>query len=208
MMSEAQGTISPFSHPAAPALFLRGEQVQEFLVQVAVGFNSPISLPAPALRRPQEICTLISQMKQKRCEWVYFPKCPAVSSRNLGQPAVLSTLLDEATGATVQNSSREQGRAAGLWLGELPSGPLLTGLPICVCTDISEQALIHLNLCAVSMHPPIPKVLGKEFGLKKNEISGQAPGKAVMSPIPCHSLHWLVRMDGGWEASCHFLEPQ
>lgn len=64
-MGEAQGTISPFFHPAAPALFLRGEQVQEFLVLVAVGFNSPMSLPAPALRRPQEICTLISQEAEK-----------------------------------------------------------------------------------------------------------------------------------------------
>lgn len=132
-------------------------------MQVAVGFNSSISLPAPALRRPQEICTLISQMKQKRCEWVYFPKCPAASGRNLGQPAVLSTLLDEATGVTVQNSSREQGRAAGLWLGELSSGSLLTALPICVCTDIFEQALIPLSLCAVSMHSPSPNALVKSL---------------------------------------------
>lgn len=130
---------------------------------VSVGFNSPISLPAPALRRPQEICTLISQMKQKRCEWVYFPKCPAASGRDLGQPAVLTTLLDEATGATVQNSSGEQGRAAGLWLGELPSASLLTALPICVCMGIFEQVLIPLSLCAVSMHPPSPSSLAKSL---------------------------------------------
>lgn len=130
---------------------------------VAVGFNSPISLPAPALRRPQEICTLISQMRQKRCEWVYFPKCPAASGRDLGQPAVLSTLLDEATGATVQNSSGEQGRAAGLWLGELPSGSMLTALPICVCMGILEQALIPLHLCAVSTLPPSPNYSAKSL---------------------------------------------
>lgn len=144
------------------------------------------SLPAPALRCPQEICSLISQMRQKRCEWVYFPKCPAASGRELGQPAALSTLLDEATGATVQNSSGEQGRAAGLWLGELSSGSLLTALPVCMCMGIFEQALIPLSLCAV---PPIPKLLGKEFGLNKNEVTGQASGKAVVSPIPSHSLH-------------------
>lgn len=121
---------------------------------------------------------------------------------------MLSTLLDEATGATVQNSIGEQGRAGGLWLGELPSGSLLTALPICVCMGIFEQTLVPLSLCAVSMHPPIPKLLGKEFGLHKNEIMDQVPGKAVVSPIPSHNLHCLVRMVGGWEASCHFLEPQ
>lgn len=75
-MGETQGTMSPFSHPAAPAFFLRGEQVQEFLELVAVAVNSPISLPAPALRRPQERCTLISQMRQKRWWMGLFSKGP------------------------------------------------------------------------------------------------------------------------------------
>lgn len=129
---------------------------------------------------------------RKDCEWVYFPKHPAVSGRNLRQPAVLSTLLDEATGATVHNSCREQGRSAELWLGELPSCSLLTALPIDVCMNIFKQALIPLSLCAVSVlpHPQTPWQR-----LNKNEITDQALGKAVMSLIPSHSLHWLVRMD-------------
>lgn len=44
-------------------------------------------------------------------------------------------------------------------------------------------------LLVCSSHPQTPWQR-----LNKNEITGQALGKAVASPIPSHSLHWLVRM--------------
>lgn len=47
-----------------------------------------------------------------------FPKCPAVSGRVSGRSATLSTRLDEAASATVQNDSRERVTAAELWPGE------------------------------------------------------------------------------------------
>lgn len=75
MRGRAQETISP--KPAIPPLFPGVEQVQEFLVLiwlVDAGFNPPISLPAPALNRPQEICryAVISQMRQKDVNGLIF----------------------------------------------------------------------------------------------------------------------------------------
>lgn len=52
------------------------------------------------------------------------------------------------------------------------------------------------------MVPPSPKSLAKR--LNKNEITDQALGKAVVPPIPSHSLHWLVRMDEDGRAHATF----
>lgn len=120
-MDKAQETISPFSSPAIPPLFPAVEQVQEFLVLIAVSFNPPNLFASASFKPPtgdMQIGTLISQMRQKRCEWLDFPMFLATSGGGSGRLAVLSTPLDEATSATVQNDSRELVMAVGLSPGE------------------------------------------------------------------------------------------
>lgn len=120
-MGKAKETVSPFSSPAIPPLFWGVRQVQEFLVLVAVDINPPISLPLPTFNCPQEIRALISQMRQKRCEWLYFPKyqlCLAGTWGSLSCSAPLwirpQALSSKMTAGSRGDGGAVAGRAA-LW---------------------------------------------------------------------------------------------
>lgn len=181
-MSKAKETISPFSSPAIPPLFLGVGQVQEFLVLVAVNFNPPISLPLPALNCPQEICTLISQMRQKRCEWLYFPKYQlhlvgAWGSLSCSAPF---WMRPQALPSKMTAGSRGDGGAMAVRACRLVQCSQLCPF---VC------ALIFLNkpkspwVSVLLACSTIPKLLSKNAGLNKCEITGRALGTVVVCPL-------------------------
>lgn len=86
-----------------------------------------------------------------------------VPSCIVGQHAVLSTPLVEATSTTAQNHSSELLEQQGYGQESLPSGSLLTALPFRVCTEIFEQAQITPGSPAVSMSAPSPNSSAKRL---------------------------------------------
>lgn len=203
MRGRAQETISP--KPAIPPLFPGVEQVQEFLVLiwlVDAGFNPPISLPAPALNRPQEICRYaLSFLRWGRKMWMaWFSKVPGCGQWGLGGACCAQHCSGWGHKGYSPKSQQGAGDGSRAIATSLPSGSALKALPFCACIGIFEQASIlpGLGVCSRS---PLPKFLSKTVALNKHEITGRALGRTKISPFPLVAHKPLARMDGGWEGA-------